>query len=487
MRRWWAWPATASVVGGCGYGAEHERDHSPTRGPGWAGGPRGRRCGGCAWLAGRAGTRKRPNILLILTDDQGYNDVGCYWAADGEAPPIRTPHLDGLAAQGVRFTDFYVAAAVCTPSRAALLTGCYPPRVGFGAVGFGPGGDLGVITPSDHTGLAPTEVTVAEVLRDAGYRTACIGKWHLGHRPGLLPTDQGFDDFYGIPYSNNQHPLPLMRNTEVLRRLPEQPLLEGPFTQAAVTFLERVAGGDDPFFLYMAHSAPHYPWRVASEDRGVSERGLYGDVVERIDWSVGEVLAALERLGLADDTIVVFTSDNGPWLHPSVKAGSAYPFRGGKADTWEGGLRAPCIVRWPGEAPPGVVSRELLTTLDLLPTFAHLAGATLPGVRLDGRAEPDALRGGASSRTELAYYARGRLEALRMGRFKRVFANTARAEPIPAALYDLQADPGEQTNVAATHPEVVTAADSRAEVLRAELGDALTGTVGSGCRPLGSA
>jgi arylsulfatase A len=447
-----------------------------------AAGAVGAAAAGGAWWATRS-PRRRPNIVLILTDDQGYNDVGCYWSPAGGVARINTPRLDELAAEGLRLTDFYVAAAVCTPSRAALLTGCYPPRVGFGAVGFGPKGDLGVITPSDTSGLAPGEQTMAEVLRAAGYRTACIGKWHLGHRPGLLPTDQGFDDFYGIPYSNNQQPLPLMRNDEVLRRLPEQPLLEGAFTQAAVTFLERAASDNDPFFLYLAHSAPHYPWRVADEHRGRSERGLYGDVVERIDWSVGEVLAALERLGVADDTLVVFTSDNGPWLHPAVKAGSAYPFRGGKADTWEGGVRAPCIVRWPGHVPTGV-SDALITAVDLLPTFASIAQASGPAAPIDGLDLTPALLGGASQRETFAYYARGRLEALRIGTFKRVFANTAREEPVAAALYDLAADPGESRDVAAAHPDVVQAAESKAAELRLELGDALTGSVGQACRRL---
>ncbi len=278
-----------------------------------------------------------------------------------------------------------------------------------------------------------------------------------------------------------------MRNDRVLRRLPEQPVLVGAFTQAAVTFLEQQAQQDQPFFLYLAHSAPHYPWRVAGEHRGRSERGLYGDVVERIDWGVGEVLDALERLGLAEDTLVIFASDNGPWLDASVKAGSAYPFRGGKADSWEGGVRAPMIARWPGVLPAGRTTDALVTALDLLPTIAGVAGASLPTQPIDGVDVWPALAGtGPSPRESFAYYARGRLEAMRVGDHKRVYANSARQVPVTEALYDLSADPGEQVDLASARPDLVKTIDARADAIRAELGDALTGIVGRATRPLGS-
>lgn len=423
-----------------------------------------------------------PNIVLILTDDQGYNDLGCYYTV-GPVPRVRTPRLDALAAGGVRLTHFYVAASVCTPSRAAILTGCYPPRVGFAEKEEGPG----VLTPRSRAGLNPEEQILPELLAEVGYQSACIGKWHLGHLPGFLPHHQGFDDFFGIPYSNNQRPLPLMRNDEVVRMLPDEPLLVGPFTQAALTFLNHAR---PPFFLYLAHSAPHWPFGVPREWQGRSERGRYGDAIEQIDWSVGEVLDALERRGLAEDTLVIFLSDNGPWLDERVQAGSAHPLRGGKASSFEGGFRSPFLARWPGVLPAGAVTDEVVTALDLLPTLVDLAGARRPVLPIDGHDVWPVLSGqpGARSPTDaFYYYARGRLEAVRSGRFKLVFANPLRSPPVERALYDLVADVGETTDVSGQHPQEVARLEALAEAMRSELGDALTGQPGTARRPIGRA
>ena len=429
------------------------------------------------WLAGR---KRPPNIVLILTDDQGYNDVGCYFTPADAGPyrSIRTPRLDRMAAEGVRLSTFYVAASICTPSRAALLTGCYPPRVGYGNKEAG----LGVHSPKSVGGLHPDEVTLAEVLKAAGYATCCVGKWHLGHHPPFRPTAQGFDEFFGILWSNNQQPLPLVHNDTVIRRLPERPALEGQFTRSAIEWISR--RGDQPFFLYLAHSAPHEPWAVLPEFRGTSERGLYGDMIESIDHHVGMLLDALDAQGIAEDTLVVFTSDNGPWLHP--QGGSAHPFRGGKSDSWEGGVRSPCIWRWPGTLPAGVVVDELVTALDLLPTFAGLAGATLPPTPMDGHDAWRVVSAGAPSPYEaFFYYARGRLEAVRSGRFKLMFENPIRQVPIREALYDLVLDPGETVDVQRSHPEELHRLRALGDAMRARLGDALRDLPGPEERPIG--
>ncbi len=443
---------------------------------------------GAAGLAGafamRVGSRRPPNLVLILTDDQGYNDLGCYFTAPGDDAygSIHTPQLDIMAAEGVRLTDFYVAASICTPSRAALLTGCYPPRVGFGRKDSG----IGVLSPKSDAGLAAPEVTIAEVLKDAGYRTACVGKWHLGHRPPFIPTRQGFDTFYGIPWSNNQRPLPLVLDEETVRALPARPVLVKQFTRAALTFIADNA--DRPFFLYLAYSAPHEPWAVQPDDRGRSPRGLYGDVIETVDDNVGELLAALRDHGLEQDTLVVFTSDNGPWLdHPYPTSGSAHPLRGGKASMWEGGFRSPCLWWWPDTLPAGTVCSEVVTALDIMPTFATLAGADVPTDRgIDGHDVWPVLRDGAPSPTEaFFYYSRGRLEAVRWRHYKRVYDVPQRNPAIGAALYDLQADVSETTDVSAQHPEVVTRIDVIADEMRERLGDVLRDKRGSEARPAG--
>jgi arylsulfatase A-like enzyme len=419
---------------------------------------------------------------MILADDQGYSDLSCTWQPDaaGAFPRIHTPRMDSLAADGIRFDQFYTAASVCTPSRAALLTGCYPPRVGFGARQ----GGIGVLGPGAKGGLAAAEVTLAEVLRSVGYATGCVGKWHLGGIAPMLPMDQGFDGFYGIPWSNNQHPLPLVHDREVLRLLPENPILTGQFTQAAISFIEQ--SRDRPFFLYLAHSAPHWPWNVAPGRRGSTERGIYGDAIAELDWSVGATLDALDHFGLSDNTLVIFFSDNGPYIDARTGlGGSNHPLRGGKSDSWEGGVRTPFLARWPGEIPAGVRTNEMATAMDLLPTLAAVAGAPLPAVAIDGRDIGALLRhkpGVTSPHDHLAYYARGRLEAVRDGRYKRVFENPRRKPAVSEALYDLQEDPGERVDVAATHPQVMASLAQAAEAFRADLGDALTQRTGTGVR-----
>lgn len=427
----------------------------------------------------------QPNVVLILTDDQGVSDVSCYWQPSPTPgfARLQTPHIDRLAREGAQFDSFYNAASVCTPSRASLLTGCYPPRVGFGHKQSGPG----VLTPESDTGLNPDETTLAEVLKSAGYATGCVGKWHLGHRAAFLPTAQGFDGFYGIPYSNNQRPLPLLRDTEVVRMLPENPLLEGPFTQAAVTFIHSHAG--QPFFLYLAHSAPHWPWNVADPYRTDHPRGIYGDVISRIDWSVGEVLRALEETGVLDDTIVIFLSDNGPWIDARTGLGGAsWPFRGGKSDSWEGGVRTPCVVRWPTWIPAGTRIQPLASAMDWLPTLAAISGADLPSLPIDGHDIGPLLKGEAGATTPydaFAYYARGRLEAVRVGDLKRVFENPMRSPPVASGLYDLAADPGEQNNQLPNAANAAVPLEKAAARFRADLGDVLTGTTGTGLRPVG--
>ncbi len=436
---------------------------------------------GAAGLAGLGASRRPPNLILILTDDQGYNDVGCYFTpGDPKAAygAIRTPSLDRLGAEGVRLTSFYVAASVCTPSRAALLTGCYPPRVGFGARR-----GLGVLSPRSRIGLSRDEATIASVLKAADYATACVGKWHLGHHAPFHPLAHGFDTFYGIPWSADQRPLYLFRDHARIRRLDDEPVLVETFTDRAIAFVTEQR--HRPFFLYLAYSAPHVPWAVLPAFRGRSGRGRYGDVVEMVDAHVGKLLAHLDRLGMAENTLVVFTTDNGPWLDTPV-GGSTFPFRGGKGTSFEGGVRSPCLWRWPDRLPAGTTRDGLVTALDLLPTFARRAGVVLPEAPIDGHdAWPVVARGAPSPTEHVFYYARGRLEAVRNSRFKWMFARPRRRSPTPAALYDLAADPGETTDVRDAHPEVVRSLKAAASAMREELGDELRGVTGRAVRPVG--
>jgi arylsulfatase A len=313
---------------------------------------------------GREG--RPPNIVLVFADDMGYGDLGCYGARGW-----KTPNLDRLARQGIRFTDFYVPQAVCSASRAALLTGCYPNRVGI----------LGALGPASRVGISDRETTLAQLLKTRGYATAIYGKWHLGCQPQFLPTRHGFDEYYGLPYSNDMWPnhptakfpdLPLIEGEKTIALNPDQTQLTTAYTEHAASFINRHRDG--PFFLYVPHSMPHVPLHVSARYRGKSEQGLYGDVIEEIDWSVGEILKALDRNGLERNTIVIFLSDNGPWLSYGSHAGSAAPLREGKATSFEGGVREPAIFRWPGHIPTGQVCREPAMTIDVLPTLAGIAG-----------------------------------------------------------------------------------------------------------------
>ena len=446
------------------------------------------------------------NVVIIFTDDQGYADLGVYGAEGFE-----TPNIDRMAAEGVRFTSFYVASPACSPSRAALLTGSYPQRVGIPRVLF----------PQLDVGLHPDEITIAELLEPRGYATAIFGKWHLGHHPEHLPPAQGFDEYFGLPYSNDMTPDAAKNPNPPARRHPPLPLIEGlktveiepdqsqitrRYTERAVDFIERNA--DRPFFLYLPHSMPHLPLFVSEQFAGASERGLYGDVIMEIDWSVGEILGALDRLGLDEQTLVVFASDNGPWLVKGSHSGSAGPLREGKGTTFEGGQRVPAIMRWPGRIPAGLVSDELVTAMDLFPTIAAITGAEMPTDRIiDGKDIWPLMSGspGATSPHEaFFYYWPDQLQAVRSGRWKlhvphgytsiegaelatSTFQGTyARAE-IGLALFDLEADIGETTNVADAHPEVVKRLMGLIERARDDLGDALTGREGRNVRPAGRA
>ena len=412
-------------------------------------------------LAGPADARP-PNVVIIFTDDQGYGDLSCYGH-----PTIHTPHIDRMAAEGMKLTQFYVAAPLCSPSRAALLTGCYPKRVGM---------HKHVIFPQYDYGLHTDEVTIADLLKTRGYATACFGKWHLGHRPGLLPTDQGFDEYFGVPYSNDMsrvhrkpdtkysHRLPLLSGYDVLEWEPEQSELTRRYTEAAVDFIDRHA--DEPFLVYLPHTMPHIPLYASEAFEGRSPRGLYGDVIEEIDWSVGAVRAALERHGLTDNTLVIFTSDNGPWLPFKTPGGTAGSLRGGKGSNWEGGQRVPCVVAWPGRVPAGAVCREVVTTMDLLPTIAMLTGAALPADRrIDGHDVSALLQGDDDARSPtdafLYYTSRGKLAGIRRGPWKLLLE--------PGELYNVEEDISEQWNLAKGHGPLVAELRSLAAERDAEL------------------
>ncbi len=428
--------------------------------------------GGCSG-PGRAvegGVERGPNFVIIFVDDMGYGDLSSYGH-----PTIRTPALDRMASEGMKLSQFYVAAPVCSPSRAALLTGCYPKRVGM---------EKHVVFPPDDHGLHTDEVTIADVLQENGYATGCFGKWHLGHREGLLPTDQGFDEYFGVPYSNDMsqfhrpsenkyaHSLPLFRDKTIVEWEPDQHQLTKRFTEAAVDFIDR--HHDEPFLVYLPHSMPHIPIYASEDFAGTSARGLYGDVIEEIDWSAGEIRGALARHGIENDTLVIFTSDNGPWLPYKEKGGSAGLLRGGKGTTWEGGMREPFIAVWPGRIPAGVVSTEVVTALDVLPTIAEMADIELAADRvIDGHDVTGILVGeaGAESPTEyfLYYTSRGKLDGIRRGPWKLMLAS--------GELYHLEHDVSEQWDKARQQPELV-------EELR-ELAEGYDAAITAGARPVG--
>ena len=440
---------------------------------------------------GAAGNRP-PNLILILCDNLGYGDVGAFGST-----VHRTPHIDRLAAEGVRLTHFYSTSGVCTPSRASIMTGCYPRRINMHCDEHG----ALVLRPVARKGLSPDEVTVAEVLKSRGYATALIGKWHLGDQPRFLPTRQGFDAYLGIPYSDDMvarpgqpwPPLPLMRDERVVDAPVDRRTLTRRYTEEAVRFI--TAHRDRPFFLFLSHATPGSTTKpdVGDAFRGKSRNGAWGDSVEELDWSTGELLATLARLGLDEKTLVVWTSDNGaPRRQPPQ--GSNAPLAGWGYTTDEGGMRIPCIARWPGRIPPGRTCAELATTMDFLPTFARLAGAQPPkDPRLDGHNITPLLageRGAASPYEAFYFYDQDQLQAVRAGRWKLYLAlekKKGRGRKVPASgpglLFDLVADVAEKTNVAAEHPDVVASLAALAEKARADLGDGPT--PGAHQRPAG--
>ena len=445
-----------------------------------------------------AAAERPPNFVIVFCDDMGYQDVGCFGAQG-----IKTPNLDRMAAEGMRFTSFYVAQPVCSASRAALMTGCYPNRVGI----------LGALGPKSKTGISDRELTIAQVLKTCGYATAIYGKWHLGDAPQFLPPRHGFDDYFGLPYSNdmwpkhpsaprNYPPLPLIEGEQVIQTMPDQTQLTTWYTERAVRFIERNA--ERPFFLYVPHSMPHVPLHVSTKFQGKSKRGLYGDVIQEIDWSVGQILRALRRHKLDERTLVVFMSDNGPLLLYGNHAGTANPLREGKATVFEGGLRVPCIMRWPGKIPRGTVCPKLAVTFDLLPTLAGLGGAALPTDRvIDGKDIWPLMSGQPGAKTPheaFFYYWARHLQAVRSGKWKLHLPHDyphpdppgADSKPgkhvtqkIGLALFDLDNDVGETTNVADQHPDVVKRLEELAERCREDLGDSATKREGKNVRPPG--
>ncbi|WKN29898.1 sulfatase [Porifericola rhodea] len=443
-----------------------------------------------------------PNVVIIFTDDQGYQDVGCFGS-----PDIQTPHLDQMAKEGIKLTDFYAAQAVCSASRAALLTGCYPNRLGI----------HGALMPNAKIGLNLSETTIAEMLKAEGYATAAYGKWHLGDAPKFMPTRQGFDDYFGIPYSNdmwplhpqqgpvyNFGPLPLYDNEQVVDTLEDQSMLTTQITERSVQFIQE--NKENPFFLYVAHPQPHVPLFVSDKFKGKSERGLYGDVIMEIDWSVGQILQALKDNGLDENTLVIFTSDNGPWLSYGEHAGSALPLREGKGTALEGGQREPCIIRYPGQLEAGKVIDVPLMTIDILPTIASVTGAQLPNQKIDGKNIWSVLKGETKESPQEAYffyYKTNELHGVRYGDWKLYFPHTYRSlngrkgrnDGLPVnyeqlafenvELYNLKEDIGETTDVAEQHPEIVAKIKALADEMRKDLGDRLTGIEGQGVREAG--
>ncbi len=466
--------------------------------------------------AANAPTVRPPNIVIIFTDDQGYADVGVFGAKG-----FQTPNLDRMATEGCIFRNFHVAQPVCSASRCALLTGCYPNRLGI----------HGALGPRSKVGISDGEMTLAQLVKQRGYATAIFGKWHLGDSPQFLPTRHGFDEYFGLPYSNDMWPLhpdlvKLSPNDARRKRgYPDLPMYDGDkiaipamthedqnqmttwYTEHAVSFIERHQ--DQPFLLYVAHNMPHVPLHVSDKFRGKTERGLYGDVIEEIDWSVGQILAALKRNGLDQNTWVIFTSDNGPWLSYGNHAGSAYPLREGKGTNWEGGTREPCIMRWPGKIPAGTDSWQMFMSIDLFPTIAKLTGAKLPNHPIDGLDVWPLITGRRGAKNPHPaywfYYEVNQLQAVVSsdGRWKLQLPHTYRTlagrpggrdgTPAPyeyrklekAELYDLGHDLTESVDVSAQHPDLVKRLEAEAEKARAELGDALTKRKGKGTREPG--
>ncbi|WP_159523065.1 sulfatase family protein [Sunxiuqinia indica] len=412
--------------------------------------------------------KEKPNYIVIFCDDLGYGDLGSFGH-----PTIRTPNLDKMAEEGQKWTNFYVSSSVCTPSRAGIMTGRLPIRNGMCS------DNHRVIFPESKGGLPESEITFAKILSDHGYNTACIGKWHLGHEPQFLPTSHGFDYFYGLKYSNDmdrdpnidywkscRHPkqeyfqISLYRNHEIVQEQAIQTELTKNYTKEAIAYIEK--NKDKPFALYLAHAMPHVPLFRSDEFEGTSKRGRYGDVIEELDWSVGQVLKALRDNGLEKKTLVVFTSDNGPWLMFQSHGGSAGLLSGGKGSTYEGGMRVPTVFWGPGIVEPGVVM-EMGSTLDLFPTFCALSGIDLPQDRIyDGSDLSPLLQGGHEPvRNEIIYYRGTKIYAVRKGKYKAHFLTKSGYGGDPLVvhetplLYDLEVDPAERFDVASEHPDII--------------------------------
>ena len=461
-----------------------------------------------------ASDNQPPNVVIIFVDDLGYADIGPFGATT-----YKTPNLDAMATRGRKFTDFVTSSAVCSASRAALLTGCNHRRVGIS----------GALFPKSNTGINPEEMTIAELVKQKGYATACFGKWHLGHRKEFLPLQQGFDEYFGLPYSNDMWPLkpgyehfPVGKQRS--KRFPNLPLIEGndvvnpnvqpedqrqlttQYTEHAVDFINRKS--KQPFLLYVPHSMVHVPLYVSDKFQGKSGAGLFGDVMMEIDWSVGQIMEALDKNGLTDNTLVVFTSDNGPWLSYGSHAGSAAPLREGKGTMFEGGYRVCTLMQWPGKIAAGSQCDELCSTIDLLPTIAKLTDAPLSANKIDGKDIRELMFGKPGDETKSpheyfpCYYKRGELHAVRDRQYKLVFPHKYQTlgsrklyndgryagydqAMAKLALYDLKADVGEATDVTTEHPEVVARLTMFAEQARADLGDRLQKIKGGGCRPVG--
>lgn len=425
-----------------------------------------------------------PNLIFIMTDDLGYGDLSCYGSTR-----IYTPHLDGMASEGLKLTNFY-AFPSCSPSRAALMTGCYPPRVGMPDV-IGPPGPQW--TADKQYGLNPAETTLPEILKTAGYATGMVGKWHLGHWKETLPTRHGFDMFFGLPYSNDMLPeagypdLPVYDGEKPVQYNPDQALLTQWYTQKSLDFIRE--NQDTSFFLYLAHSMPHVPIFTGDAYADQSRQGVYADVVEEIDGSVGTILAELKTLGLDENTLVIFTSDNGPWLTYGNQAGSAGPFREGKGTTYEGGMRVPMIARWPGQIGGGNISHRTASLIDILPTLATLGAADLPATKIDGQDISSLFTdfrhpAYAPNKEPFCYYRSGNLDAVRVGHWKLHVPHSFRFvsnvgddgergdyayESTGLELYDLQGDAAEKYNVAEKFPEKTAELKAVIERLQGEM------------------
>lgn len=442
----------------------------------------------------------RPNVVLIYIDDLGFGDLGRTGAVG-----YRTPNFDDMASKGMFFSHYYSPQAVCTASRAGLLTGCYPNRIGF----------RGATDHTAKTGINPDEETIAELLRAKGYATAAYGKWHLGFQKEFLPMQHGFDEYFGIPYSNDMWPnhpvnknyyppLPLIGGNETVETNPDQSQFTTWFTERTINFIKR--NKNKPFFAYLAHPMPHVPLFVSDKFKGKSEQGLYGDVIMELDWSIGEIRRTLKELDLDKNTLLIVTSDNGPWLSYGNHAGSAGGFREGKGTTYEGGQRVPCLMEWTGTIPAGKVSNNMAAGIDILPTIVEATGANLPQKRIDGVSLLANLKGDLNAKprdTFLYYYRRNSLEAVRHGDWKLVFPHPGRTnegfkpgkDGIPGGgnenfnnqggLYDLRRDPGERYNLQFDFPEVTKRLEQIAKEAREDLGDDLTDSPGKNRRELG--